>query len=111
PYNLVSNGDFSMGNTGFTSTYGYTPPPSSVLNEGYYSVYTNPNGVHTGFTSFGDHTTGTGRMMILNGSPSPTSVWCQTIPVTPNTDYDFSAWFANCSASSSGASSPILQFM
>ncbi len=111
PYNLVSNGDFSLGNTAFFSTYGYTPPPSGVLNEGFYSVYTNPNGVHSGFTSFGDHTTGTGNMMILNGSPSPTSVWCQTIPVTPNTDYDFSAWFANCSASSTGGSAPILQFM
>ncbi len=111
PYNLVVNGDFSAGNSGFTSTYIYSAPPSTTLVEGHYSIYTNPFGVHTGFTFMGDHTTGTGNMMILNGSPSPTSVWCQTIPVTPNTDYDFSAWFANCSSVTTGAFVPILQFM
>lgn len=110
PFNLVTNGDFSAGNTGFTSSYLYTAGPSGVLLEGRYSVYTNPFGVHGGFTSFGDHTTGTGRMMIINGSPTPTDVWCQTIPVNPNTDYDFSAWIANCSSVTVGADVPILQF-
>jgi gliding motility-associated-like protein len=110
PYNLVANGDFSAGNAGFTSSYTYSAPPSTVLNEGFYSVYTNPNGVHTGFTSMGDHTTGTGNMMILNGGPTPTDVWCQTISVTPNTDYDFSAWIANCSSVTIGPDVPILQF-
>ncbi len=110
PTNLVANGDFSGGNTGFTSSYTYSPPPSTVLNEGFYSVYTDPYGVHTGFTSFGDHTTGSGNMMIINGGPSPTDVWCETITVTPNTDYDFSAWIANCSSITIGPDVPILQF-
>lgn len=108
PTNLVVNGDFSAGNTGFGSVYTYSPPPSSILLEGFYSVFTNPNGVHTGFVAMGDHTTGTGNMMIINGAPSPDDVWCQTIAVTPNTDYDFSAWFANCSSILTGA--PVLQF-
>ncbi len=110
PGNLVVNGDFTAGNTGFTSSYTYSGPPSTILYEGFYSVYTNPNGVHSGFTSFGDHTTGTGNMMIINGGYTATDVWCETISVTPYTDYDFSAWFANCSSSTTGAYAPILQF-
>ena len=110
PDNLVANGDFGAGNTGFTSSYTYSAPPSSILIEGDYSVYTNPFGVHSGFTSFGDHTTGTGNMLILNGGPTPTDVWCETVPVTPNTDYDFSAWIANCSSVTVGPDVPIMQF-
>ena len=110
PFNLVYNGDFSAGNVGFTSSYIYSPPPSTTLIEGDYSVYTNPFGVHTGFTTMGDHTTGTGNMLIVNGGPTPTDVWCETIPVTPNTDYDFSAWIANCSSVTVGPDVPIMQF-
>ncbi len=108
--NLVANGDFSVGNVGFTSSYTYSPPPSSILYEGDYSVYNNPFGVHSGFTSFGDHTTGTGNMMIINGGPTASDIWCETISVTPYTDYVFSAWFANCSSGTTGAYVPILQF-
>ena len=107
--NLVINGDFSAGNTGFSSGYIYSPPPSTILLEGYYSVDFDPHDVHLGFTSFGDHTTGTGNMMIINGGPTPVDVWCETIAVNPNTDYDFSAWFANASPSGPGTY-PILQF-
>ncbi len=49
--------------------------------------------------------------MIINGGAAATSLWCETIPVVPNTTYDFSAWFANCSAVTTGANVPILQFM
>jgi gliding motility-associated-like protein len=109
PFNLVVNGDFSGGNTGFSSSYTFSPPPTSVIWEGEYSVYNNPNAVHSGFTAFGDHTSGTGNMMIINGGPVPNDIWCQTIAVTPNTDYDFSAWFANASPAGPGTQ-PILQF-
>ncbi len=109
-FNLVYNGDFSLGNTGFSSSYTYAAPPSPVLLEGDYSVYTDPFGVHGGFTSMADHTTGAGDMMIINGGPIASDIWCQTIPVTPNTDYDFSAWIANCSSITVGADVPILQF-
>jgi len=108
--NLVVNGDFSAGNTGFGSSYTYAAPPSSTLVEGDYSVYTDPNGVHSGFTVMGDHTSGTGNMMIINAGPTPVDVWCQTIAVDPNTDYDFSAWFANCSAVTVPPNIPTLQF-
>ena len=111
PFELVYNGDFSLGNTGFSTTYIYGGTgPNAIYQEGYYSVVTNPALVHPAAISFGDHTTGTGNMMAINGSGTPTSVWCQTIPVTPNTTYAFSAWAANWSTASTGANSPILQF-
>ncbi len=110
PYNLVYNGNFSLGNTGFTSTYTYVTGPGSLGPEGTYAITTSPSLVHSGTASFGDHTTGTGNMMAINGSGTPTSVWCQTIPVTPNTNYTFSAWVANWSTPGAGEA-PILQFM
>ncbi len=97
--NFVDNGDFSLGNTGFSSSYIDTNGPGSLWPEGYYSIVTNPNNVHPNFASFGDHTTSTGNMMVINGASSPVNIWCQTITVTPNTQYDFSAWGASCTPS------------
>ena len=110
PYNLVYNGDFSLGNIGFTSTYTYGAGTNSIWNAGTYAITTSPSLVHNGTAAFGDHTTGTGNMMAINGASSATSVWCQTIPVPPNTDFAFSAWVANWSVPGPGQE-PILQFM
>jgi gliding motility-associated-like protein len=107
--NSVVNGNFSAGNTGFSSGYvlGTGGAWGQLTNEGTYAVSTNPQLTHTNFASFGDHTSGTGNMLVVNGSgQANTSVWCQTIAVTPNTVYDFSTWGATCVSSSPG----ILQF-
>lgn len=89
--NLINNGDFENGNTGFSSSYTYNAV--SVWNEATYAVNTNPNNVHPNFAGCTDHTTGSGKMMIVNGAGTPnTDVWCQTIPVIPNTNYAFSTW-------------------
>lgn len=109
PFNYVNNGNFSSGNTGFTSNYilGTGGTWGLLSNEGTYAVTSNPNNVHTNFANFGDHTTGTGQMLVVNGSSTPnTSVWCQTITVLPNSTYDFSAWSASCVSSAPA----ILQF-
>lgn len=93
--NLVTNGDFSAGNSGFGSDYGFSPgngqPPA------IYDVGTNPNAIHPSWTSFGDHTTGSGNMMIVNGSETPKAqVWFESgITVDPNTVYHFSTWIAS----------------
>jgi gliding motility-associated-like protein len=88
--NLIANGDFSQGNTGFTSAYGYANPNTT---EGQYFVGTNPTAWNGGLSSCGDHTSGNGNMMLVNGAPTPDlSVWKQTITVTPNTNYAFSTW-------------------
>jgi gliding motility-associated-like protein len=104
--NLITNGDFSSGNTGFSSTYvpgkGGTYGPLSI--EGTYAVGNNPTAQHSNFPFFGDHTSGNTNMMIINGDTSPnTSVWCQTVPVFSNSTYNFSAWVATCVAINTAA--------
>ena len=109
---LVVNGDFSSGNSSFTSNYtlGGGGTWGAVSNAGTYSVATNPNFAHSNFATFGDHTTGTGNMMICNGSAVANDiVWSQTITVTPNTNYNFSAWFTSA-LNSSPADAAQLQF-
>ncbi len=93
--NLVVNGDFEQGNIGFTTDYGPGVGGAFGLltNAGTYAINTSPSNVHNNFFSCVDHTSGTGNLMIVNGSNVPnTDVWCQTITVSPNTDYLFSAW-------------------
>lgn len=111
PTNYVNNGNFSGGNTGFTTAYTLGTGGSYGLlsNEGTYGVFNNPSSGHTNFASFYDHTSGTstGSMLVVNGSSvANTNIWCQTISVVPNTWYDFSAWGASCVSSSPA----ILQF-
>ncbi len=96
--NLVTNGDFSAGNTGFSSSYSYVSGPGSLYPEGVYAISTNPHNEHPGANSFTDHSTGAGNMMAINGASTPIDVWCQTVSVSPNTYYDMSAWFSNWSA-------------
>lgn len=96
--NLVVNGDFESGNTGFSSAYVYGTGGTWGLlsNPGQYAISTSPSLVHNNFSVCSDHTSGSGNMLIANGSSTPnTSVWCQTVNVTPNTDYNFSAWIGN----------------
>ena len=89
---LITNGDFSAGNVGFTSTYNYTAPTSgSMYPANLYTVYSDPTFTHNTF--FGrDHTSNTGNFMIINGSGTVLPVWAETVNVQPNTDYYFSAW-------------------
>lgn len=90
---LVNNGDFSQGNTGFNSSYTFLQGPANIMNEGFYTVIDNPNAIHSGYTACPDHTTGNGEQMVINGATQPNvTLWCQTITVNPNTDYLFSTW-------------------
>ncbi|MBN2779127.1 MAG: hypothetical protein JXR36_15955, partial [Bacteroidales bacterium] len=90
---VIENGDFSNGNTGFTTEYNYS---SNLFPEGNYMIGTNPNTYHTSFATCGDHTTGSDNMMIVNGNTvANQEVWCQNITVRPNTDYVFSTWITS----------------
>ena len=106
--NLITNGDFESGNTGFSTQYTYVanPAPMAIWAEGTYAVGTNPNSYHQNFHNCSDHTSGSGNMMIVNGSGSLSQIWCQTITVVPNTYYVFNAW----ATSVENASPAILQF-
>lgn len=93
--NLITNGNFNLGNTGFTSQYIYTPNNST---EGEYFVGTNPSAWYFAHYACGDHTTGNGNMLLVNGSPlANAEVWKTTVPVTPNTNYAFSTWISSIS--------------
>lgn len=93
--NLVTNGNFDLGNSGFVSDYSYSP--ANMIPGGTYCVVDNPAMVHFAWSPFGDHTTGTGLMLVVNGDPisSSNAVWRETIPVTPGHGYQFSFWAAS----------------
>ena len=55
---LLVNGNFEDGNTGFYSEYSYSP--GNYWPEAVYGVDTNPQNGHGLFSSFGDHTYGEG---------------------------------------------------
>ncbi len=95
PVNLVNNGDFSGGNTGFGSDY--TLNPTLGWDPATYTVTDNPALWHPAFVTLGDHTTGTGKMFVGNGSTSTGStVWqSQTIDVAAGLDYYFEAFVSN----------------
>jgi hypothetical protein len=107
--NLIVNGDFSGGNTGFTTDYNFVPDIATsqveLWPEGTYSVVSNPNAVHSNFSPCSDHTGG-GDMMVVNGAAAFQQVWCQTVAVMPNTNYIFEAYAASVEPSSPA----ILQF-
>ncbi|MEI7897759.1 MAG: SprB repeat-containing protein, partial [bacterium] len=91
--NLVVNGDFSQGNTAFTTDYIYVAPGGSLVPEWTYAVAPDSHPYHSNFWGPADHTTGHGNYMVVNGATSPwASIWQQTVTVTPNTDYAFSTW-------------------
>jgi len=94
PPNLVVNGDFESGNSGFTTGYTF----GDVSSPGGYAISTSPSsapGALGDWCTCGDHTTGTGNMMIVDGATSASvPVWEETVSVAPSTDYTFSYWGA-----------------
>lgn len=114
PINLVTNGDFSLGNTDFTSGYGYSPVPCSVNTvncAGEYTVAPTGASWFNAFVPTGDHTTGNGTMFLGNGSDTPDVVWETTVSnLTLNTTYFFEAWLMNICCSNQVLPGPQLQF-
>lgn len=103
--NLVTNGDFELGNIGFTSDYVYNAsaaalPASANLDLAQYVVGTNPANYHSAGASYGDYPTGTGNMAVFNGSSDANDIAWQSsaITVDPGTDYSFEAWASNWTA-------------
>lgn len=94
--NLIVNGDFAQGNTGFISDYNFKPPPND--DEGQYFIGTNPTAWNGGMSNCSDHSPGDNNMMMVNGAPGVDEVvWGQTIAVTPNRNYAFSTWIQSVS--------------
>lgn len=110
--NLVVNGDFTAGNTSFSSNYAFSSASNST--EGQYTVRSNPYPWNGAFISAGDHTTGSGLMYVGNGSPvDGAKVWeSGPLSVLQNTDYFFEAFVMNvcCSSTFPNNSAAILEF-
>lgn len=105
--NSVTNGHFENGNTGFISSYSYSPGPNGLWNEGTYAITSDASQNHDNFTCNQDHTSGSGNFMAVNGAGSPNIVvWSQTINISQNTEYEFSTWVMSLTS----ASPAILQF-
>ncbi len=72
--NLIANGDFESGGNGVgfsinSCCYNQINPPfSGSTLTGNYAVTSNPQAMDTSFFPGGDHTSGTGNMLIVNGS-------------------------------------------
>ena len=85
------NWNFSSGNTGFSTQYLYNP--TSIWNEGTYAVGPSANAVHPNFAAWGDHTTGTGNYMIINGSTNGIkTIWSQTVALPAGSNATLSLW-------------------
>ncbi len=115
--NLVTNGDFEQGDSNFDSDF--TSTTSTIVNEGEYTIGTTVdvlsilscNNAKSRFCPCGDHTSGFGNMQIVNhknlhsaaGDNNLMSVWFpqNSIPVEPNSTYEFSAWILDFSTGES----------
>lgn len=94
PRNLIVNGDFERGKAGFLSDYTYSP--GDISPQKTYDVVLDPHDSHAGAAAMHDHTSGSGRMLAVNGAAEGNPVvWKQTVPVSPGTRYLFGAWAAN----------------
>lgn len=104
--NLVVNGDFSAGNSGFTTGYSLTTATPYLFHDFVNSVYAViPIGSVNGQAGYGDwHNVvtdpsgGNGNVFVADGSSTPnTTVWQQTVNVRTNTNYVFSFYAAEIS--------------
>ncbi len=90
---LVFNGDFELGNTGFHTDYGYA---DVSVTPGTFAIQPDPAFFNGGFESFSDHTTGSGLLFVADGGGSASAaVWSQTVTIQPHKFYRFEAWAAS----------------
>jgi hypothetical protein len=103
----IVNGDFEAGNTSFSSEYA----SQSECAYGAYTVGTSSLAFCGAFAvAVGDHTTGTGSMLLVDGSDQPDTVlWSQTIKVTPGTRYQLSFWGTSIDQDSFTIDAPAIQ--
>lgn len=92
--NIVVNGDFAQGNTGFTTEYIYDSP-TNANGSGAYFVGSNASTWNNNMQGCGDRNTDAdANMLIVNGATTAgKKIWCQTHQVYPNITYNLSAYF------------------
>jgi hypothetical protein len=103
PVNLVVNGDFQSGFTGFGSDYRVSNSGCigcvgvAATTTGWYNApgYVFP---------FGDHTTGQGLMLQYDppaAANGTARIWYQTVAVTQGETYEFSGWVREANSETS----------
>jgi hypothetical protein len=94
--NLVTNGDFESGNSGFSTDYTFWPiGTSGDMDAGFYSVVSSANQIHSGF---GGAPQGGSQFFVANGATDTSqAVWkSQVISVTKtNQAYRFEAYISS----------------
>lgn len=109
--NLVTNGTFNAGNSGFTSAYTYVAPAKNVLYaEGQYTVGNDTTFVHDQFKAVSGQGGAGDNFMMINGAVAGNAdVWVSnSIAVVPNTNYFFEAFATNiCCSGGTGSASKI----
>ena len=99
--NLLANGNFHAGNTGFTSRYAYK---TFISSDAQYTVTAADN--INNINAFGDWTSittdpkgGNGNVLVANGAAKKgVAVWSETVAVKPNTNYVFSFYGVDVNA-------------
>lgn len=95
---FVAHGQFESGNLLFGSDYTYVSPNIGGLTPAFtYTVDNNPVDNHPSWVVFGDHTSGSGLMLIANGGADATKeVWSQTVSgLLVGGTYTFTAYAAS----------------
>jgi gliding motility-associated-like protein len=95
PSNLIVNGDFSSGNSSFSSDYQYLNNAGLNGVQKAYGVVAAANSWFQFFPACTSSAPSGGNMMVIDGSTTNAGndiVWGQTVAVTPNTNYTFSYW-------------------
>ncbi len=104
---LIINGDFENGNTGFTSVFTANNGTGlcnaganscgAYLCQGGYGIATTPTPCNPTWSSnIHDHTTGTGKMMMVDfPSSGSNNIWCQNVNLTAGATYCFGAYYIN----------------
>ena len=104
--NLVVNGDFSLGDVGFTSGYTEVAAKSgSMMREGIYTIAADPRDVHPYWVSLA----GDNPMLIVNGATKGgATVWQEGLGTVAGQAYAFtaSAMDVCCNAAHPGTYAP-----
>ncbi|WP_293896424.1 hypothetical protein, partial [Flavobacterium sp.] len=110
--NLLVNGGFESGGagTGFQTNYSL-PATAGTSAQREYNILVNPSTMNTAnFANAGDHTTGAGNMMVVDGSASSgDKIWellnGSSIGVVSGQTYTFSYWISSISGTNTTANS------
>lgn len=93
--NLIYNGSFQFGNSGFYSNYTLVNQITNPSGQqGVAGVSSNPNLFFNPFSSCSDQD-GNNAMLVADGAASAFPIlilWEQAVPVQPNTNYTFTYW-------------------